>query len=222
MAIARRPPGRFRAVIVDLDEVLLLRERAWRYAIEEAVAATTGDRIDASKISSEYRLRPWRHALSVVLRDEADIGSVASLCQDIYERSAMKRLLVHEGIGMVLDRFRGEGVEVAAVSREAHRTARKQAESTGIDRFLTALSARGDRAEDVLLAVSDCLSFMEHDVRRCAVVSPDVRVLRLAAGIGLACYRAAWNGADGSEFPALAAPRDLLSLLDAGPLATAD
>lgn len=220
MAIARRPPGRFRAVIVDLDEVLLLRERAWRYALEEAVAATTGDRIDASKISSEYRLRPWRHALSIVLRDESGTGSIASLCQDIYERSAMKRLLVHDGIGMVLDRFRGEGVEVAAVSREAHQTARKQAESTGIDRFLTALSARGDKAEDILLAVRDCLSFMEHDVRRCAVVSPDVGVLRLAAGIGLACYESAWDGTASGEFPALAAPRGLLSLLDPVPPAT--
>ncbi|MGD9933941.1 MAG: HAD family hydrolase [Dehalococcoidia bacterium] len=201
-------------MVVDLDEVLLLREPAWRYAIEEAVAATTGQRVDASRISAEYRFRPWRHALSVILNDAADLPRVEPLCRDIYERSAMKRLLVQDGIGMVLDRFRGEGVEVAAVSREPHHIARKQIESTGIDRFLAALSARGEGTEDVLLAVEDCLAFMEHEISRCALVSPDVQVLRVAEARGLRCFEAAWGHSASGAFPAFGAPHELLTLLD--------
>ena len=210
----RRPPGRFQAVVVDLDEVLLLREPAWRYAIEEAVAATTGQRVDTSGISAEYRFRPWRHALSVILQDQADLMRVEPLCRDIYERSAMKRLLVQDGIGMVLDRFRGEGVEVAAVSQEPHHIARKQIESTGIDRFLSALSARGEGKENILLAVDDCLAFMEHETHRCAFVSPDVQVLRVVQARGLHCFEAAWEQPASGVFPALCAPKDLLTLLD--------
>ncbi len=210
----RRPPGQFQAVVVDLDEVLLLREPAWRYALEEAVAATTGRRVDASGISAEYRFRPWRHALSVILDDDADLPRVEPLCRDIYERSAMKRLLVQDGIGMVLDRFRGEGVEVAAVSREPHNIARRQIESTGIDRFLSALSARGDSTEDIMDAVDDCLAFMEHETTRCALVSPDVRVLRIAKARGLCCFEAAWERPASGAFPALGAPRELLTLLE--------
>ena len=112
------------------------------------------------------------------------------------------------------DRFRGEGVEIAAVSREPHHIARKQAESTGIDRFLSALSARGTSTDAVLNAVDDCLAFMEHEIGRCALVSPDERVLRDAAGRGLRCFEAAWGHAASGQFPVLKAPRDLLTLLD--------
>lgn len=213
MASVRRAPGPFRAVIVDLDEVLLLREPAWRYALEEAVAAATGERVDAARISSEYRFRPWRQALAVVLRDAAAAPRVEALCQDMYERSAMKRLLVQDGVGMVLDRFRGEGVEVGAVSREPHHVARKQIESTGIDRFLAALSARGPKASDMLAAVYDCVAFMEHEARVCAFVGPDPEVLRLAEAAGLSVFEAAWEQPASGQFAALESPRALLRLL---------
>ncbi len=97
MAIAVRGETYVRAVIFDFDEALLVRAPAWRYTVEEAVASVTGRRVDASPLAEAYRGRPWRHALEILLDDHSDVPDCEDLCQEIFTRSAMKKLLVHEG-----------------------------------------------------------------------------------------------------------------------------
>ena len=45
-----------RAIVFDLDNVLLTREAAWRYAVEESVVVVTGQRIDARPLA-RFRTR---------------------------------------------------------------------------------------------------------------------------------------------------------------------
>src|SRR6185312_5356030 len=129
-----------KAVIFDLDEALLDQRRAWQYAVEESVAMVCNRRIDASRLVAEYRGRPWGHALAVVVDEPAERLRCCELCVTVFERSGLKRLLVHEGIGMGLDAVRAAHVEMGAISRSRHNLALKQVQSTGLDRFLAVLA----------------------------------------------------------------------------------
>ncbi|MGE0726297.1 MAG: HAD family hydrolase [Alphaproteobacteria bacterium] len=211
-------PGAFRAVVFDLDEALLSRGGAWRYAIEEAVIAVSGRRLSAEPLASEYRNRPWRHALSVLIQDQAELGRCESLCAEMFGRSALKRLTVHEGLGMALDHLRGARIEVGAVTREPHALAIKQIQSTGLDRFLTVLSATPAGEEyDLGARFQECLRFLERPAPDCAFVGADPHDLRHAAGLGASCFFAAWSdpGADPPGFALLERPADLAALVTA-------
>ncbi|MCC6386505.1 MAG: HAD hydrolase-like protein [Dehalococcoidia bacterium] len=193
-AVSHRPL-RFRAIVFDLDQVLLARETAWRYAIEEAVIAVTGRRVDARALAAEYHLRPWRHALSILVSDAEEGARCETLCVEMFRRSAMKKLLVHEGIGMALDAVRGERVEMGAISREPHVVALRQVQSTGLDRFIAVLSATpegqpwqpGER-------IADCLAFLQTEPARAAYVASDRFDLAEAARAGLVPVFAGWAG----------------------------
>ncbi len=195
MAFAARSPGALRAVIFDLDDTLLVRDRAWQYAVEEAVISVTGRRVQAAPLAFEYRNRPWRHALDVVLQPGEDRARCETLCAEMYRRSAMKRLLIHDGLGMALDKLRGERVEMGAVSREPHAIALKQVQSTGLDRFLAVLAATpaGD-PWDATTRIGACLAFLEREPRACAFVSGDRLDLTAAGAAGLRPFEAIWAG----------------------------
>ncbi len=216
MAIIRRESRTVKAVIFDFDETLLARDGAWSYALEEAVISVTGRRINARELACDYRGRPWRHALSVVLDRADEIGDCAELCQDIYERSAMKRLLVQEGIGMALDVLRGASIEVGAISREPHAIARRQIDSTGLDRFITVLSASPapGRWEPAIRA-EDCRSFLEKSVEQCVFVSGDSFDLKAVEAAGYRCLAAGWIASGPfSVYPALQRPDEVAGFLD--------
>jgi beta-phosphoglucomutase-like phosphatase (HAD superfamily) len=215
VAVVRRTPGRFRAVIFDLDEALLASAVAWSYTVEEAVASVTGRRAEAAGLADEYRRRPWRHAISILVDSQAEIDECARLCPGIYERSAMKRLLVQEGIGMALDALRGASVEVGAISRLEHRVARKQIDSTGLDRFVTVLSATpGGESWAPAARIEDCLRFLGWSPGQCAYVACESRDLEAAASVGMSCFAAAWAGGEpGGPFPAISSPGSFHELL---------
>jgi len=207
------PAGRLRAIIFDLDEVLLARDAAWRHALEEAIVVVCGERVDAAPLAAEYRTRPWRHVLNVVLRDRDQIESCESLCREFFGRSAMKKLLVHEGIGMALDSLRARQVEMGAISREPHPIALKQVQSTGLDRFLSVLSAQPEGEQwDALARFERCLRFLEYPASACAFVSHDAWDLETVSREGAECYRAGWANANDGEFPALSAPGELAAV----------
>lgn len=189
---SRPPAGRYRAVIFDLDRVLLARERAWRYTVEEAVLALTGRRVDTAHLAAEYSLRPWQHVLSLLLDDDRARRDCEELCAELYARSSMKRLLVHEGIGMALDHLRAARIELGALSREPHGIALKQVQSTGLDRFLAVLSATPDARWDVGARLREALAFLEYEPAQCAYVAAETFDARAAAALGFAPYIAAW------------------------------
>ena len=202
-----------RAIIFDLDEALLLRSEAWRYAVEEAVVSVTGQRIDARPLCAEYRTRPWRHALSIVLSDLEQIGRCEALCTEMFQRSCMKKLLVHDGIGVALDSLRGLGVEMGAISHEPHALAIKQVQSTGLDRFLSVLSTTPEGSHwDPAERFADCLAFLERDASQCAFVAPAAADLRAVEAAGATCYEAAWAAMEPSGYPALGGPGELKNL----------
>ena len=209
---ARAAAPRFRAVLFDLDEALLARETAWRYTVEEAVVCVTGQRIDVSPLAPEYRSRPWHHVLSVVVPDVAARRECEELCREMFARSSMKRLLVHEGIGMALDHLRAARLEMGAVSREPHAVALKQIQSTGLDRFLAVLSATPGDGWDVCARLTESLAFLGYEPGQCAYVSGDARDLDRAAGAGFTTLAAAWVASTESECVALNSPGDLVAL----------
>lgn len=188
-------PRRFAAIIFDLDETLLTRAGAWRYVLEEAVVAVTGRRVDAAALAGEYRSRPWRHALAVVLEPGEDLVRCEALCQELFARSGMKRLLVHEGIGMALDQVRAARVEIGAISREPHTIALRQVQSTGLDRFLAVLAATPDGERwDPGARIAQCLAYLGHEAARAGYVSGDAFDLREAVRAGVTPLAAMWAG----------------------------
>ena len=202
------------AVVMDLDEALLDRREAWLYAIEESVAAITGTRISARSLLDEYRLRPPRDALRILLRDSAGIDHCEALSWQMYRRSAMKRLLVHEGVGMALDALREARVEVGVISREAHPDALKQIESTGLDRFVTVLSATAAGTPwDPGSRWGDCLRFLDQRPERCAFVSPFPEDLQVIEQTGADVLAAGWVEVPPPAHDALRHPAALVRVL---------
>ncbi|MBI5947766.1 MAG: hypothetical protein HY875_06495 [Chloroflexi bacterium] len=210
--VDRRPGPK--AVIFDLDETLIDSRRAWEYALEQAVLAVTGQRIDPRPLVEEYRGRDWREAVAIVVNGPVERERAAALSASMFGRSALKRLLVHEGVGMALDVLRGDATEVGAISRFPHQLALLQAQSTGLDRFLAVLSATpGDARFDVAERLAGCLRFLEYPASDCAFVSGEVTALEMAASIGFLAFEAAWAATGATGFPAIIHPGGLRDLL---------
>ena len=187
-------PSAQRVVVFDLDEALLDRREAWRFAIEEAVASATRERVSARALVEEYRLRPFRDAIRVLLPDPDAQDRCEKLARAMWGRSAMKRLLVHDGIGMALDTLREARIEIGAITMEPHSTAIKQLQSTGLDRFVTVLSATPAHGGwDPISRWEDCLRFVEQPASRAVFVSPSVDDLRAVASTGATTIGAGWS-----------------------------
>lgn len=205
-----------RAIIFDLDRCLIDSRKAWVYCIEESIAAAHGRRVDASRLVDEYHARPWRDALGILAGNTEEARRCEELCRQMFERSAMKKLLVYEGVGMALDSLRSERIELGAISRLPHRLAVKQVQSTGLDRFLAVVAASpADAGWQVSARIGECLTFLEAQPRRCAFVSGETRDLEEATGEGLRPYVAGWSsGADASNSrQALAGPAEVLRVV---------
>lgn len=198
-------------MIFDLDEVLLDVRRAWQYTVEEAVAGVCGRRESAAPLVEEYWRRPWRDALGILVSEIEERDRCEALCLRIYERSAMKRLLVHEGVGMGLDRIRASRIEMGAISRAPHGPAVRRIESTGLDRFLAVLSptAAGE-PWDVAARLGDCLAFLRYEPSQCVFVSGDGHDLSVAAAEGLRPLEAQWAAPEPTGYPAVASPGALV------------
>jgi phosphoglycolate phosphatase-like HAD superfamily hydrolase len=203
-----------RAVLFDLDEVLLDTRRAWQYTVEEAVLSVSGRRENTAPLLAEYRRRPWRDVLAVLLTEYGERARCEQLCLRIYERSAMKRLLVHEGIGMALDHVRANRIEMGAISRAPHASALKRIESTGLDRFLAVLSPTAEAGDwDVTARTADCLRFLGYPPEQCAFVSGDADDLRTAEQAGLRVFEATWASESATGCPPLAEPAAIAATL---------
>lgn len=205
-------PG-IRAVVFDLDEALLDTRRAWQYAIEESVAMVCERRISAEPLVAEYRRRPFAHALAILVATPAERVRCGELCTAMFERSGMKRLLVHEGIGMALDAVRAGHIEMGAISRSPHALALKQVQSTGLDRFLTVLSAtaRGD-PWDPAQRYAHCLRFLDRDPAQAAYIGV-ADELPVIAATGAPTFEAAYASPEPTGFATIATPADILATL---------
>ena len=202
-----------RAIIFDLDRCLIDSRRAWRYCIEESLAVTTSRRVSALDLVDEYHVRPWRDALGILAESGDVLVRCQDLCESMYERSAMKQLLVHEGVGMALDAIRGERIEIGAVSRHPHARALKQVQSTGLDRFVAVLSATpaGERW-DPLERATTCLRFLESPEAEAVFVSGESYDLRAAGDGGLTAFAAGWASGSGQSDGAIGAPSEVLAV----------
>jgi phosphoglycolate phosphatase-like HAD superfamily hydrolase len=128
------------------------------------------------------------------------------------QRSAMKRLLVFDGIGMTLDELRGARVELGAISRLPHELARKQIDSTGIDRFLSVLEATDeDQPWEPMRLIERSAAFLEVRLSAIRYVGAEAEVRTLQA-CGVDAWCAGWAVPDPTGGPrALGRPRDLLA-----------
>lgn len=216
MAGGNRPHPR--AIVFDLDRCLIDPRAAWRYCIEESIAAASGRRVSALDLVDEYHQRPWSQALGVLLDTAEAVARCEELSQQMFERSAMKKLLVHEGVGMALDALRAERIELGAISRLPHATAVKQVQSTGLDRFLAVLSATpGNERWQPRLRFEHCIAFLEAPLSESAFVSGEGADLRDLGRLGAAVFRADWAPAEGGHaddgVASVAAPGDALAVV---------
>lgn len=202
-----------RLVVFDLDRALIDSRPAFTYALEEAVAAVTGRRISARDLADAYHARPWREALRILLDDPRERDAAEALCEQYAARSALKRLLVFEGIGMALDELRGELIEMAAISRLSYPLARKHAESTGLDRFLTVIVPPRGGAYAPADQLAECLSLLDTHPTETAFVAPGRYERAAADRAGAIAFTAAWAvepDPGGIEIPSPAALREAI------------
>ena len=219
-ASAFQPP---KAVIFDLDSALIDSRPAWRYAVEEAVAATCGRRVDVRPLVDEYHRRPWIHALALLLADGAERKRCEQVCTEISRRSGLKKLLVHDGVGMALDALRGAWMEIGAISHQPHSLALKQAQSTGLDRFFAVLAATpADEPYDPAARFAQCATFLERNPADCAVISADPQDRRAAEAAGFRLLFPAWVAEPPPGAATIPAPAHILSSLLNRPGQTSD
>lgn len=207
-----------RAIVFDLDRCLIDPRAAWRYCIEESIAATSGRRVSAVDLVEEYHQRPWSQALGVLLETSEAVARCEQLSQQMFERSAMKKLLVHEGVGMALDALRAERIELGAISRLPHSIAVKQVQSTGLDRFLAVLSATpANERWQPRVRFEHCIAFLEAPLEESAFVSGEGADLREVGRLGAAVFRADWAPSAGAEadvgVASVAAPGDAAAVV---------
>jgi phosphoglycolate phosphatase-like HAD superfamily hydrolase len=200
--------------VFDLDTAVIDRRGAWRYAVEEAVLTVTGERVDASPLLEEYCERPWIHALPILLPDQSMHGRCAEVCEQYFRRSALKRLLVFDGIGMALDRLRGDYVEMGGITRESHANAMRQVESTGIDRFLSVLAPTNGGPWDPAARFGECASYLEVSPDQVVYVSGRADDALTVAQNGGHSLLVGWGQKDG-EAPGLAHPSALRDAVEA-------
>ena len=201
-------------MIFDLDTTLIDSRKAWQYAVEEAVAATSGRRVDVRPLIEEYHRRPWIHALTLLLPEPEERSRCASLCVEISRRSGLKKLLVHEGIGMALDAVRAGRVEIGAISRQPHALALKQSQSTGLDRFLAVLAATPTgETYDPHARLAQCTSFLERQASECAIVSADPEDGRAAKAAGFSVLFPAWVAEPPPGAEVIGSPSQILPVL---------
>lgn len=201
-------------MIFDLDATLIDSRKAWQYAVEESVAATCGRRVDVQPLIEEYHRRPWIHALTLLLPEAGERARCETLCSEISRRSGLKKLLVHEGIGMALDALRGGWMEIGAISRQPHGLALKQSQSTGLDRFLAVLAATpAGETYDPAARLTQCLAFLERDASDCAVVSGDPKDRRAAEAAGFRIFFPAWVADPPPGAVTIGSPAEILAAL---------
>ncbi len=173
----------------------------------------TGERPRVTELVEEYHTRPWRQALSILLRDPGQTARCEELCEQMYTRSAMKRLLVHEGIGMALDAMRGEMIDMAGISRLPNNLAVKQAQSTGMDRFMAVVCGT---AEGTAWSPGErflqCAALLESDPTEAAFVSPDALDRREVAGLGPQVFVAGWNPSAEGDGAVIGVPGEMLGM----------
>lgn len=157
-------------------------------------------RIDAGPLVEEYRRRPWRDSLAIVLDEPEARRRGEALCVRIAARSAMKRLLVFDGVGMALDEIRAARIEIGAISRRPHAIALKQAQATGIDRFLTVLSATAaEEPWDAAARASECLAWLGRASREGLFVGAGRDDIEAVRALALDAVRAEWMPAAADE-----------------------
>jgi phosphoglycolate phosphatase-like HAD superfamily hydrolase len=193
-----------RAIVFDLDEVLIDSAPAWLYALEESMVSVTGRRENLKPLVAEYRRRPLRDVLAMLLATPAERDRAEKLFTTMYGRSAMKKLLVHQHVGMSLDQLRSLRIEMAAITRLPHYMAMRQIESTGLDRFFSVMSPTApDPTWDPVSRTKDCLGYLEYAAAACLFVSGEGRDLGEVKALGLTCYEARWAAVESTGFPAL-------------------
>ena len=214
MGLARGQRPHPRAIIFDLDRCLIDSRNAWQFCVEESLSVVLDRRLSAKALVEEYHTRPWRDAMGILVESAEEAVRCAQLCNTMYARSAMKKLLVHEGISMALDHLRGEQIELGAISRLPHGIAVKQVQSTGLDRFIAVLSAtQPDAPWQPGARAAECLAFLEASAGNSAFMSGDSHDRARLAADGLAVFDAGWAPGDAHGEGAITAPSGMLEVV---------
>ena len=95
---------------------------------------------------------------------------------------------------------------MGAVSRERHRDAMRQIESTGVDRFFTVLSPTNEGRWTPEERFLECLRYLEFEPAGAVYVSPEDDDLRRVGATGAHTLRAGWAEEGAEESSALAHP----------------
>ena len=213
MVIRYENPNGYNCVIFDLDETLIDDRNAWCYTIGESVLSTQGKRINPHPLLEEYRTRPWEDVISLLVEDREIQQTCLALCLRMERQSSLKHLLVFDGIGMALDKIR-DLAEIGVISRWPYSDATKRIQSTGLDRFFTAVIGTGENEIwDPSLRFSECYDLLGYGKSKSLYIGAETFDINSVISHGSVAYSAGWAGYKSS----ILTPSSLPVLVQAGP-----
>lgn len=213
MVIRYENPNGYDCVIFDLDETLIDDRTAWCYTIEESILSTLGKRIDPHPLLEEYRTRPWKDVISLLVENRKIQQACLALCLQMERRSSLKHLLVFDGIGMALDKIR-DLAEIGVISRWPYSEANKRIQSTGLDRFFTAVIGTDENENwDPRLRFNECYKLLGYEKINSLYIGGEILDINSVISHGSVAHSAGWAGYKSS----ILTPTSLPVLVQAGP-----
>ena len=151
--------------------------------------------------------------ISLLIESREMQQACLALCLRMEQRSSLKHLLVFDGIGMALDKIR-DLTEIGVISRWPYSEATKRIQSTGLDRFFTAIIGTDkNKSWDPSLRFNECYNLLGYEKSSSLYIGGETPDIKSIISHGSVAISAGWAGYKST----ILTPASVAALVQAGP-----